>query len=125
MLSLSSVSMPYKNCGQEKKRKLYQILLERGGTTCFWCSLPFTEKWPFTIDHLVPRSKGGRNIPENLVLACNWCNNKRGDKSAQEFMHFIRNIWDGVREGCEVSPRNLKEQQNRLTNGVLGENNDQ
>lgn len=33
-----------------------------------------------TIDHVIPRSKGGTGIPENSVTCCYNCNNILGDK---------------------------------------------
>jgi hypothetical protein len=38
-----------------------------------------------TIEHLLPRSKGGRNNLDNLLLACRGCNHSRGDRDAFEF----------------------------------------
>jgi len=35
-----------------------------------------------TVDHLVPRSKGGRHAQSNLVASCFECNARRGDKGA-------------------------------------------
>lgn len=32
-----------------------------------------------TIDHFIPRSKGGRNVWENTVINCKTCNNKKGN----------------------------------------------
>ena len=37
-----------------------------------------------TIDHVVPRSKGGRDSWANLVLACDKCNVKKGDRTPRE-----------------------------------------
>jgi 5-methylcytosine-specific restriction endonuclease McrA len=41
-----------------------------------------------TEDHLVPKSKGGSDLLDNLVLACNECNNQRGDMPAESFLRL-------------------------------------
>jgi 5-methylcytosine-specific restriction endonuclease McrA len=37
-----------------------------------------------TIDHVVPKSRGGLSSPDNLRLCCNACNNKKGDFLLEE-----------------------------------------
>ena len=37
-----------------------------------------------TIDHIIPRSKGGKDTWENLVACCSSCNTKKGDKYLYE-----------------------------------------
>lgn len=37
-----------------------------------------------TIDHIVPRSRGGRHEWENVVLSCSPCNGKKDDKTLAE-----------------------------------------
>ena len=37
-----------------------------------------------TIDHVVPLSKGGKWVWENLVTACSKCNGKKGSKSLKQ-----------------------------------------
>jgi len=37
-----------------------------------------------TIDHIIPRSKGGKTSWSNVVTACHGCNNKKGDISLKE-----------------------------------------
>lgn len=49
---------------------------------CFYCG---DEYGPFEIDHLHPRSRGGGDDLENLVLACRDCNRKKGDLTVQEW----------------------------------------
>ena len=39
-----------------------------------------------TIEHLLPRARGGRGIPENLAVACRRCNRRRGAKPAVTYV---------------------------------------
>jgi hypothetical protein len=49
------------------------------GNCCYYCGRPFTKKRPATIDHFVPRSRGGSNDLRNLRLACIECNHRKAD----------------------------------------------
>ncbi len=33
-----------------------------------------------TVDHVIPRSRGGKNTKSNLVACCEWCNSRKGNK---------------------------------------------
>lgn len=61
-------------------------VLARDGYTCYWCGEP-----GFTVDHIIPWSKGGRTTMENCICACQECNGERGDMSAEEFAR-LRNV---------------------------------
>ena len=37
-----------------------------------------------TLDHILPRSRGGDNAPVNVVTACMACNNRKGDRTPAE-----------------------------------------
>lgn len=37
-----------------------------------------------TIDHIIPRSRGGRTVPENLCAACFACNQRKGNRTPEE-----------------------------------------
>lgn len=37
-----------------------------------------------TLDHILPRSRGGDNSPVNVVTACVACNNRKGDRTPSE-----------------------------------------
>ena len=37
-----------------------------------------------TRDHVQPKSRGGRDCYENLVIACKACNNRKGDRTPEE-----------------------------------------
>lgn len=46
---------------------------------CFYCVCELSES-RFTVDHQIPKCKGGRNHRDNLVLACGTCNTTKGDR---------------------------------------------
>jgi 5-methylcytosine-specific restriction endonuclease McrA len=57
---------------------------------CFWCGMLFKSKKEVTLDHLIPRSKGGKNNKDNLVLACMDCNTKKADMMPLTFLNRNR-----------------------------------
>ncbi len=44
----------------------------------------------FTVDHVVPRSKGGRTVTKNLVGMCRQCNQAKGNKHMKQFLNSDR-----------------------------------
>jgi 5-methylcytosine-specific restriction endonuclease McrA len=55
-------------------------LFKRDDHTCQYCG---SEK-DLTIDHVIPRSKGGKTNWKNLVTACHRCNTMKGDKTPEQ-----------------------------------------
>jgi 5-methylcytosine-specific restriction endonuclease McrA len=60
-------------------------VMVRDNFKCVYCG---TVGKRFTIDHVVPKAKGGKSTFENCVTACKPCNNKKSDKSCQEARMF-------------------------------------
>jgi 5-methylcytosine-specific restriction endonuclease McrA len=60
-------------------------VLARDGRSCAYCDGPAT-----TIDHVLPRSRGGRNTWENTVAACDTCNRRKGHRTPGEWGHPLR-----------------------------------
>ncbi len=58
-------------------------LLERDLYTCQYCHRKFSKK-ELTVDHVIPKSKGGRSNWTNVVACCRKCNGDKKDKSLQE-----------------------------------------
>jgi 5-methylcytosine-specific restriction endonuclease McrA len=58
-------------------------LLSKCKNQCVYCG----SDEHLTIDHNRPLCRGGKNTPENLVVACSGCNSTKGDKTAEEFMN--------------------------------------
>lgn len=46
-----------------------------------------------TIDHVVPRAKGGRNLMKNYVVACHKCNNEKQDTDHPGLMRDMKLLW--------------------------------
>lgn len=68
-----------------KKRKIpwsKRAVLVRDKYTCGYCGK--VDKSKMTVDHIHPKSKGGKNTFENTCASCFDCNNKKGDRTAQE-----------------------------------------
>src|SRR3954468_14247055 len=54
--------------------RLAREVRERAGNTCEYCGLPqISQEATFHIDHVVPRSRDGATLFENLALACVTC----------------------------------------------------
>lgn len=51
---------------------------------CRWCCIALTPM-NFTIDHIVPLSRGGHHKPDNLAAACKTCNLSKGNKLVHEW----------------------------------------
>lgn len=59
-------------------QKVRQLVRERANYLCEYChSWEEASASRFEIDHIVPRSLGGADNPENLALACQRCNGYR------------------------------------------------
>lgn len=61
-------------------------IFRRDNHECVYCG----SKKELTIDHVIPRSKGGRNTWTNLVTCCQKCNLKKGDKTLEESRMHLR-----------------------------------
>jgi len=59
-----------------------QYLLEKWGRKCAYCN---KTDIPLQIEHLIPRGRGGSHRVSNLTLACDDCNQKKGNQTATEF----------------------------------------
>ncbi len=51
--------------------------------TCQYCGAQ-PGKQELTIDHVIPRSRGGETTWENVVTACKKCNQKKGNRTPEE-----------------------------------------
>lgn len=60
-----------------------QRIFRRDKMTCQYCGEKKSLK-SLTLDHVLPKSRGGQNTWENLVAACHDCNIKKADRTPEE-----------------------------------------
>ena len=61
-------------------------VLRRDKHTCQYCGS--TKK--LTLDHVIPRSKGGKHSWDNVVIACERCNSRKGDRTPYQAGMILR-----------------------------------
>lgn len=60
-----------------------RMLFRRDNYHCMYCGTQHSHV-NLTRDHIVPRSKGGKDIWENVVAACHRCNHFKADRTPEE-----------------------------------------
>jgi 5-methylcytosine-specific restriction endonuclease McrA len=97
------VRVPYKKIILSRKN-----ILRRDNHKCLYCGSTVN----LTVDHVIPKSRGGEDSWENLVTACIKCNNKKGSRTPEEarmtlklnpkkpsHITFIKNFLGSIDEG--------------------------
>ena len=72
--------------GKSYKRRL---VWQKTGGVCAHCGKKKYGKEQQTIDHYVPKSRGGTGNIKNLMPLCKKCNKERGDKAIDPFAFYI------------------------------------
>lgn len=60
-----------------------RTVLARDNYQCQYCGC-YPGKGELSIDHILPRSRGGQNTWENVVAACKRCNQRKGNRTPEE-----------------------------------------
>tara|TARA_B100000609_G_scaffold175041_1_gene152077 strand:- start:78 stop:629 length:552 start_codon:yes stop_codon:yes gene_type:complete len=68
--------IPYRKIELSRKN-----ILRRDGMRCQYCGTKSSE---LTLDHIIPKSRGGSDTWDNLITACKKCNNKKGNRTPEE-----------------------------------------
>ena len=86
----SRIAMPsvirlleYRRIPHQTRALSRKNILLRDRNTCQYCAvvLPASE---LTLDHVIPRSRGGNSTWENLVACCHACNRRKGNRMLNE-----------------------------------------
>jgi 5-methylcytosine-specific restriction endonuclease McrA/ribosomal protein L21E len=79
-------------------------LFEREQGCCIYCGI-HASKAKIEIDHVVPKSKGGTDSLNNLVLSCNACNQAKGNQDVQTFLKGKSSVLKRVKEHLGINYR--------------------
>src|ERR1041384_3721889 len=73
----------YRRIPRQNRSMSRKGILLRDADTCQYCRSKLPPK-ELTLDHVIPRSRGGESSWENLVACCFSCNNRKGNRTPQE-----------------------------------------
>jgi 5-methylcytosine-specific restriction endonuclease McrA len=65
-----------------------RTVIIRDNHTCAYCGVKKTSG--LTIDHVIPRSKGGKSEFENVVACCFNCNNRKDNRTPSESKMYLK-----------------------------------
>ena len=82
-LPLHVVLKKYVNFPRRELSPTRKNVMKRDNHKCQYCNCELTRE-TCTIDHVLPRSRGGRHVWENVVSCCLKCNRKKGARTPQE-----------------------------------------
>lgn len=69
---------------QNARRKFRQSIFESWGWKCAYCEKGLDTD-SATIDHIIPKFKGGHNVKSNMLCSCSSCNRSKGSVLLEEW----------------------------------------
>lgn len=74
------VKIPHKDIPLTRRN-----VMHRDNYTCQYCG----KRGDLTIDHVIPRSRGGKDTWDNVVVACLRCNVNKGSRTPKEIGYML------------------------------------
>ncbi len=68
--------------------ELKELFLENYGKECKYCEKQLNIR-TIACDHIIPLSKGGDSVIENLQLICKTCNTRKGPLDEEDYLSLI------------------------------------
>ncbi len=75
--------LEYRRIPHQTRALSRKNILLRDRNTCQYCGIVLTSG-ELTLDHVLPRSRGGQSTWENLVACCHSCNRRKGNQLLHE-----------------------------------------
>lgn len=94
------------------RRKFRQHIFEAWEWRCAYCDKQLSENTA-TIDHIVPKHKGGQNIRSNLACACGNCNRSKASALLTVWFNpdlpfYCEKRLDKLKRWMEQKPHSIK-----------------
>ena len=80
------------------RRKFRQSIFESWEWKCAYCDKELDVK-SATIDHIVPKYKGGHNVKSNMVCSCSKCNRSKGSVLLEDWYNSSNSHYSEERLG--------------------------
>ena len=99
--------IPIKNAPKPSK-DIKHILYGQQEGNCKKCKVHFPIK-NLTIDHIIPKSKGGQDTDSNFQLLCNYCNSVKGNRLEKTMpIEEDRRLKKRIQKAREITPKGKK-----------------
>jgi 5-methylcytosine-specific restriction endonuclease McrA len=79
--------LEYRRIPHQTRALSRKNILLRDRNTCQYCGVILTCN-ELTLDHVIPRSRGGSSTWENLVACCHTCNRRKGSQMLNELKNM-------------------------------------
>lgn len=71
-----------------KERNIMDNFKKNNPCICYICGKQITDEKELTVDHIVPKSRGGKTIEGNMAICCLDCNRDKADMTINEYYHY-------------------------------------
>jgi len=94
------------------RRKFRNYIFTSWDWACAYCGKHLTQDTA-TIDHILPKHKGGHNIRSNMCCCCSSCNRSKGSRLVEDWytkenIHFTEERSVKIKEWLEQKPNSIK-----------------
>ena len=97
---------------KDARKKFRNYIFESWNWECAYCGKKLTPDTA-TIDHILPKHKGGHNVRSNMACCCSSCNRSKGSSLVENWytetnMHFTKERFDKINMWLEQKPNSIK-----------------
>lgn len=77
------------------RKALRKNAAERSNRVCYICQEKIPESQPVTLDHITPKSDGGRDEDSNVGCACKRCNDDKSNVDLKDYIEQMKQRPEG------------------------------